>query len=215
MILTTGHEDEGLFRPGTGGRRQAYWRGRRAVDLVLAMLFLPLLALAAGLLLLLNPLCNPGPLLFRQLRMGRGGRPFSMIKFRTMTPLRRERSAEEPLETDRITPLGYWLRRSRLDEMPQILNILRGEMSFIGPRPDCLAHARHFAQVIPHYHERYSVRPGLSGLAQIALGYTEGSDLARRKIALDLHYIRHASWMFDLKILWGTLLVVVTGRGAR
>lgn len=215
MILTTRDEDEGVFHPGTGGRRQGYWRGRRAVDLVLAVLLLPLLAFVAGLLLLINPLCNPGPLLFRQERMGFGGRPFAMIKFRTMTPLRRERSAEEPLETDRITPLGFWLRRSRLDELPQILNILRGEMSFIGPRPDCLDHARHFATVIPHYHERYSVRPGISGFAQIALGYTEGSDLARQKTALDLHYIRHAGWMFDLKILWGTLVVLVTGRGAR
>jgi hypothetical protein len=102
------------------------------------------------------------------------------------------RGPDDPLETDRATRLGAFLRRARFDELPQIVNVFRGEMSLIGPRPDDLPHAMSFMADIPGYRRRYAVRPGISGLAQVELGYVHGRDGASRKTALDLHYIRHA-----------------------
>jgi len=180
----------------------------------MSLLLLPLVAFIAMVLMVLNPILNRGPVFYIQPRMGRGCRAFSAIKFRTMRPVERVmRSAEDPLEHDRITPLGHLLRRSRIDELPQVINVLRGEMSLIGPRPDYFHHARRYMRSVPGYRRRHDVRPGISGLAQTDLGYVDCSEGTRRKVALDLRYVEEMSLRLDLYVFWRTLVTVFGRKG--
>ncbi|MFQ1699086.1 sugar transferase [Loktanella agnita] len=184
-------------------------------DLCVAALLLIPLGVFVAALLPVNLLLNKGPLFFVQSRMGYGCRPFMAIKFRTMTGASgTARGAFDALETERITALGRWLRITRIDELPQIINVLRGEMSLIGPRPDAYDHARVYLREIPGYAARHSVLPGISGYAQTELGYADGRDAFCRKVMADRHYIAHSSFGFDLWIVWRTLVVVLTRRGA-
>lgn len=188
--------------------------GKRVFDVVLSLLFLPPLLLIALGLLLLNPLFNRGPLLYTQARMGRHCQPFTAVKFRTMLaasgPLR---GPDEPLERHRITRLGRFLRKSRLDELPQVFNVLKGEMSLIGPRPDALYHAQEYIEIIPGYRERHAVRPGISGLAQTEIGYAEGIEATRRKVRADLYYIEHSGLAMEAYIFLRTIQTVLGRRG--
>jgi len=193
-----------------------FWLSKRIFDLVVALCALPLVALISITLSLVNPWCNPGPLLFLQKRMGRHGLAFTAIKFRTMLPADSiARGPHDALEDWRITPLGGFLRRTRIDEFPQFINVLVGDMSVIGPRPDYIEHARHFAATMPGYRERHVVRPGISGAAQVKLGYAEGEALTRAKTLLDHDYIRTACWRNEAAIIWRTLFVMISGFGAR
>ena len=141
------------------------------VDKVSAILSLPLIVVTGVCLLVINPVFNPGPLMFSQVRMGRGGKTFRMWKFRTMLPARTEaRSPNDPLEVSRITELGHFLRKTRLDELPNFWSVLKGDMSLVGPRPDANNHADHFANCVEGYKERMRVRPGITGLAQVEMG---------------------------------------------
>lgn len=168
----------------------------------------------SALLLVLNPLFNRGPLFYTQRRMGQGCKPFTAIKFRTMLPdSGAMRGHDDPLETDRITPLGRFLRKSRVDELPQVLNVLRGEMSLIGPRPDVVEHAREYLLLVPGYRDRHAVRPGISGLAQTEIGYAEGVEATRRKVRADLYYIEHAGFGLDAYIFVRTIQTVLGRRG--
>lgn len=170
--------------------------------------------IAATVFLLLNPVFNPGPLFFTQPRMGRGGRRFVAWKFRSMVAATdTARGAFDGLEHDRITRLGHFMRKLRLDELPQILNVLRGEMSLIGPRPDTFAHGKTYLKTVKGYAERLSVLPGISGFAQTEVGYVESLRGMQSKVAADLHYVRKASLSFDLWITWRTVLVVLLRRG--
>ena len=188
---------------------------KRLFDHGVALLLLGLLVPVGAVLLVLNPFLNAGPLIYRQDRMGYRCRRFAAFKFRTMRRATgTARGAFDALDAERITLLGGFLRRSRLDELPQIINVLRGEMSLIGPRPDAYDHACVYLRDIAGYAERHSVRPGVSGLAQTELGYVDGIEGLRRKVALDLHYIAHASLRLDLWIAWRTILVVLARKGA-
>lgn len=123
------------------------------------------------------------------------------------------KSAAARLEHDWITCLGSWLRKSRIDELPQIVNVLKGEMSLIGPRPDCLTQALDYVQTVRGYRERHGVRPGISGLAQTEIGYTQGRKETRRKVLYDLYYIRYAGFRMEIWIVWRTLCTVAGLRG--
>jgi lipopolysaccharide/colanic/teichoic acid biosynthesis glycosyltransferase len=193
----------------------AFALAKRGFDVIFsAAVLIPCFLLVATCLLVLNPVLNPGPMFYRPQRMGRDCRPFRLCKFRTMAPAAAEaRGPDDPLETERLTRLGALLRRVRFDELPQIINVFRGEMSLIGPRPDDLPHATSFLADIPGYRHRYAVRPGISGLAQVELGYVHGRDGASRKTALDLHYIRHAGPGLDAWIFWRTLCTVADRKG--
>jgi lipopolysaccharide/colanic/teichoic acid biosynthesis glycosyltransferase len=195
--------------------RRSYRRwGKPVFDVTFSLALLPVVALVAVLLLLLNPFFNRGPIFYIQPRMGRGCRAFSAIKFRTMRPVERmTRRADDPLERDRITPLGHFLRRSRIDELPQVINVLRGEMSLIGPRPDYFHHARRYMRSVPGYRRRHDVRPGISGLAQTDLGYVDCTEGTRRKVALDLRYVEEMSLRLDLYVFWRTLVTVFGRKG--
>ncbi len=197
-----------------GGSR-GFWAAKRLFDVVASLILLPIAILAALFLLALNPFLNRGPLVFIQTRMGHEGRPFKAIKFRSMLPIEEiTRRADDPIETHRITPLGEVLRKTRIDELPQILNVLSGEMSLIGPRPDSFDHANEYLQLIPEYRARHAILPGISGLAQVTLGYAEGIDATRAKASADLTYIRNAGFAMDIKIIWLTMLTILQRRGA-
>lgn len=207
--------------PGQGQRRRkalpkSYLASKRGFDILVALLALPAVVVLAAALFVLNPLWNKGPLIFKQTRMGWRCKPFSAYKFRTMTSVPEiARGPDDPLETDRITRLGMFLRRTRLDEFPQFINVLRGEMSVIGPRPDYWKHATHYSASISGYRRRHVLRPGITGLAQVDAGYAEGVDATVVKTRHDLEYIDRAGFSTDIYILWRTMRVMLTGFGAR
>lgn len=186
-------------------------------DLVLSLIALPVIVAVGLVLLLVNPWLNPGPLMFTQERLGRHRTPFTVYKFRTMTTEEDAgaRTAEQGVEHHRITPLGRFLRKTRIDELPNFLNVLKGEMSVIGPRPDSRAHAERFLDTIPHYAFRYLVKPGITGLAQVEMGYAEGTEATARKAAYDQLYVETSCGRLDVWIAWRTVFVMVTGFGAK
>jgi len=187
---------------------------KRAWELGLILLLLPVLVVLMGVVALLVYLDLGRPVLFAQERVGMGGKPFRAYKFRTMRGAPRE-GAYAGEERDRITPLGRILRRYRLDELPQLWNVLKGEMSLIGPRPEQRVLAETYAQEIPLYSLRHAVRPGLTGWAQVHHGYAEGKDGAMVKLSYDLYYIKHLSFWLDLRIVLRTLWVLLSGYGAK
>lgn len=199
-----------------GRRPIGYGSAKRVADIVVACLGLPVVCVVALALLILNPFFNPGPLIFTQRRFGLNRREFTIFKFRSMRPDKGEgRGPEDPLEVDRITPLGGFIRRTRLDELPQLVNVLRGEMSIIGPRPDAAEHADKFCKAIDSYSKRFAVRPGITGLAQVYAGYAEGMMATKRKARYDKIYLERQTWRLDLLIFAQTIRVVLTGFGAR
>jgi len=196
------------------GGSALFWRAKRWADIVVSLLLLPVLLAVVAALALLNPVFNPGPLFFRQRRMGRHCQPFTAWKLRSMRPdPAAARGPDDPPEAARIPPLGLLLRRTRIDELPQILNVLRGEMSLIGPRPDVWAHAVSFLLTVPGYRARHAVRPGISGLAQVTLGYAVGVEATRAKTTADLTYLRHAGPALEARIFWRTLVTVALRKG--
>jgi len=191
-----------------------FWQCKRVFDIVFSLALLPVLVVCAGLLMVFNPFFNRGGLFFVQKRMGKDCVAFNAIKFRTMTCTAKiERSHDDPAETDRITRPGGFLRKSRIDELPQILNVLVGEMSLIGPRPDYFRHACFFLEHVPGYRERHQVRPGISGLAQVTLGYATGLDETIAKSRADLTYVNGAGFMLEAAIFMKTLKTVVGRAG--
>lgn len=147
--------------------------------------------------------------------MGKNCDSFQAIKFRSMIVANMiDRGANDPLETHRITRLCNFLRRSRLDEVPQIINVFKGEMSLIGPSPDYIEHAKVYVDTIPGYIERHAVRPGISGFAQTEVGYGEGIEATRTKVKADLQYIKNRTLTFEAWIVWCTLQTVIKRGGA-
>jgi lipopolysaccharide/colanic/teichoic acid biosynthesis glycosyltransferase len=198
------------------GGSELFWFTKRVFDIAMALILLVPMAGIAFVLLLVNPFLNRGSVFYAQTRMGRGGESFRIVKFRTMLPApKNATSAFASAEKDRITRLGALLRKFRIDELPQIVNVLIGKMSFIGPRPEQVAFAQSFNMTIPDYHARHAVRPGISGLAQVLNGYADCGETTRLKLARDLEYIRDAGWRMEGRILLRTLYVVATGYGAQ
>lgn len=193
-----------------------YLVAKQMVDVVLVVASLPVTLPLIGLIALLIRFDSAGPALFWQERVGKAGKIFCMVKFRTMNI---NYEQEDPrfavAEDHRITCLGRWLRRFRLDELPQIWNVLRGEMSLIGPRPEQVPFAHLFAREIPLYPCRQLVKPGITGWAQVNHGYASGHEETRTKLAYDLYYVKHCSFWLDALIALRTLPTVITGHGAR
>lgn len=214
VIASAGRADTLPERQAITGFDYAYVK--RAADILVCLLALPIFVLTATALACLNPLFNAGPLFFTQYRMGRDGRAFRIWKFRSMLPIKgNHRGPEDPLETDRITSLGAFLRRTRIDELPQLINVLRGDMSIIGPRPDVYDYAKCYVDTVPGYASRHAVRPGITGLAQVEAGYVEGTTGTLAKARYDNLYIRRMGWQLDLRIAVRTIAVMMTGFGAR
>ena len=181
--------------------------------LALSIVILPVIPIIA----LLIKLSSPGPILYRQKRVGLGGVPFDCLKFRTM---RADAEAESgptwASDNDpRITQVGAFLRRTRLDEIPQLWNVLRGDMAFVGPRPERPEFVQNLSQEIPYYNLRHLTRPGITGWAQINYGYGATVEETKEKLKYDLYYIRNGGIMLDLVIAFDTLRAVLVGRGVR
>jgi exopolysaccharide biosynthesis polyprenyl glycosylphosphotransferase len=183
---------------------------RRSFDLSCALLGLILLTLLLPFLALLIRLDSPGPIFYRQTRLGRGGRPFTLYKLRSMVEgAEPEGPVWATADDPRATRVGRWLRRSRLDELPQAINILRGEMSVIGPRPERPELVEQLATEIPFYRARHAIRPGLTGWATVRQGYASNPTDALLKLQHDLYYIKHRSLLLDLRILLQTAAEVL------
>ncbi len=189
---------------------------KRTFDLVCAaigfVLALPLMALTA----IAVRLDSPGPVFYCQERVGEGGRPFTLCKFRSM---RTDAETGTPIwakdKDDRVTRVGRFIRLTRLDELPQFWNVLRGEMSFVGPRPERPFFVQQLEEVIPFYMARHAVKPGVTGWAQVKYRYGASVEDALEKLRYDLYYIKHRSLAFDLTILVDTVKVILARKGAQ
>jgi sugar transferase (PEP-CTERM system associated) len=189
---------------------------KRAIDLGLAgaglIVAAPLMLLTA----LAVHLDSPGPILYRQDRVGESGQVFTLVKFRSM---RVDAERGTPVwasdDDDRVTRVGRFIRKVRLDELPQLWNVLRGEMSFVGPRPERPYFVRQLSAAVPFYAERHAVKPGVTGWAQVKYRYGCSVEDAIEKLRYDLYYIKHLSIVFDLTIVIDTVKVIVSGRGAQ
>jgi exopolysaccharide biosynthesis polyprenyl glycosylphosphotransferase len=190
---------------------------RRTIDLVLAGLLvvftLPVMLVAA----LAVKLDSPGPVFYRQQRVGLGGRVFTLYKFRSMTVTAEAggQAIWAQKNDPRVTRVGSVIRKLRIDEIPQVFNVLRGDMAFIGPRPERPEFVARLAEIIPHYNARAAVRPGITGWAQVNYPYGASDEDARQKLTYDLYYVRRRSLFLDLIILVATIRVVLFQEGAR
>jgi exopolysaccharide biosynthesis polyprenyl glycosylphosphotransferase len=190
---------------------------RRLVSLLASLVCLLVLAPLFPLIALAIKLGSAGPAFYRQQRVGKNGIVFTCYKFRTM------RSDAESQGTPtwasdndpRITIVGRFLRRTRLDETPQLWNVLRGDMGFVGPRPERPEFVEWLSREIPYYHLRHLVRPGLTGWAQTRYGYGSSLEEAREKLKYDLYYIKNVSLSLDLLVVFQTVKIVLLGRGSR
>ena len=205
-----------LFSDGfrNGGLSRAVKRASDlAVSLALMIVTLPLVLITA----ILIKLDSPGPVLYRQERTGLHGKPFTLFKFRSMST--DAEVAGQPQwaqkRDPRVTRIGAFIRASRIDELPQLLNVLSGEMSMIGPRPERPVFVRQLAEVIPLYNHRAYVKPGLTGWAQVNFPYGASIEDAREKLAYDLYYVKNRGILLDVVILFSTVRVILFREGAR
>ncbi len=194
---------------------------KRAFDVVASFFLLSItwpFMLLAALAIFIESGLKPGtPILFRQVRVGQDGRPFQVLKFRSMI-VNAEKSGKAQWATkndSRITMVGKFIRKTRIDELPQILNVFRGDMSFVGPRPERPEFVVMLSEKIPYYSERHRVRPGITGWAQVLYPYGSSEQDALEKLQYDLYYIKNHSLFLDVLILLQTAEVVLFGRGAR
>ncbi len=189
---------------------------RRMASMIAAAIGLTLCLPIIPVLMLLVKMSSPGPVFFRQTRVGVGGHEFNVIKFRTMFTNAEAAGARWATKNDpRVTKIGMFMRKTRLDEIPQLWNILRGEMDFVGPRPERPEFIPMLSKELPFYYLRHLVRPGLTGWAQIRYGY--GATLAetKEKLEYDLYYLKHMSLGLDLFIMFETIKTIIRRRGAQ
>jgi lipopolysaccharide/colanic/teichoic acid biosynthesis glycosyltransferase len=197
-----------------------YLKLKASIDFVVTVLALPLLLPIMGVVAVFIRAFDGGPVLFRQKRIGFRGKEFTAYKFRSMAaaltdPRPNADNAMTRPNDPRITRIGMVLRKYRLDELPQVLNILRGEMSWIGPRPEAVSLVELYEQNIPFYRYRHAVRPGITGWAQVKQGHVTSVDDVRTKLKFDFFYIKHVSFSLDVVIVIRTLRTVLHGSGAR
>jgi exopolysaccharide biosynthesis polyprenyl glycosylphosphotransferase len=190
-------------------------RTKRILDIVVAVLALVVFAPFAAAIAIAVACGGGGPILFRQVRSGEAGKTFTMVKFRTMVADAERDGAVWASDHDpRITPIGRFLRKTRLDEIPQFWNVLRGEMSIVGPRPERPEYLDYLQREVPFWNRRLLLKPGITGWAQVHHAYSDDVRGAARKLAYDLYYLKHRSFGLDLLIVFTTFKIVLSGRGA-
>lgn len=187
---------------------------KRVFDIIMAIIIgvmtLPVMAVAA----IIVRLESPGPIIYSQDRVGENGKEFKVHKFRSMRNDAEKDGAKWAQVNDpRVTKFGNFMRKTRIDELPQLINVLKGEMSFIGPRPERMVFIKELEKEIPYYNLRHMVKPGLTGWAQVMYPYGASVEDARRKLEYDLYYIKHHSLYLDLMIMFMTFKTVVFGKG--
>ena len=205
LIFSDGFKRSGIFR-----------RLKRGFDVVLSSLGIVVTMPVILLISAAIKLDSSGPVLYKQDRVGKDGRIFRVLKFRSM------RKGAEPngpvwadVSDDRTTRVGKVIRKLRLDEIPQMMNVLRGEMSFVGPRPERPFFVEQLRKELPYYFQRHTVKPGITGWAQIKYPYGASKEDALEKLKYDFYYIKHMSFIFDLMITMETIKTVLLSRGAR
>jgi len=201
----------------TGFKRRALTSAlKRAMDLTASAIGLVALTPLLFLIGLLIKVDSPGPVLYRQMRVGLGGQPFMIWKFRSMCVEAESNGPRWAVTHDpRISRVGRILRKLRLDELPQLYNVLRGEMSLVGPRPERPVFVNELRKDIPYYDMRHTVRPGLTGWAQTQFRYGANAEDAHTKLQYDLYYVKNMTFALDVRILIETVRVVLLGEGAR
>jgi len=210
-------ERESLFFDISEVHYVPYARTKRLVDLTCALVGVVPLAAAVPFVLLGNLLANRGPLVFRQDRVGINGTTFQILKFRTMSvpaSATKDGAGEWTRADDpRITPFGKFMRITHIDELPQVINILKGELSMVGPRPEQPRYVVQLNDKLPFYDMRHLVRPGLTGWAQVKYGYAGDERDALEKLQYEFFYLRRQSLMFDLRIMFRTIRSTLGGEG--
>ncbi|GAB7078413.1 TIGR03013 family XrtA/PEP-CTERM system glycosyltransferase [Megalodesulfovibrio paquesii] len=190
--------------------------GKRMMDLICSAIILLLFAPLAPFVILAIKLDSPGPVFFRQIRVGRGERDFNIYKFRTMCQNAERNGAVWACKNDaRVTRVGNFLRKTRIDEIPQLINVIKGDMSFVGPRPERPEFVSNLNAVVPYYSERHFIKPGITGWAQVCYPYGASVEDALEKLRYDLYYIKNISLIFDLLIIFKTISVVLLRKGSR
>lgn len=190
----------------------AHSRIKRAFDVFVALAALVVVILSAPFILVANLFLSPGPLIFQQIRVGKDGRHFTLYKFRSMNVAKPESSSKEA-ENSRISLVGKALRKIHLDEFPQVWNVLKGEMSIVGPRPYMEEECAQLTANVVGFEKRHQVKPGITGLAQINYNHLNSGRDARRKLAIDFIYVRRCSLMLDILIIAKTVQHALTFRG--
>jgi sugar transferase (PEP-CTERM system associated) len=200
-----------------GFKRSAIFKKlKRGFDILFSLLGLTLFSPVSLIVSIAIKLDSKGPILYRQERVGEDGKIFHLLKFRSMRV-----DAEENgpvwarVDDQRITEVGRWIRKLRFDEIPQMVNVLKGEMSYIGPRPERKFFVDQLEKEIPFYSERHVIKPGITGWAQICYRYGASKEDALEKLKYDLYYIKHMSLLLDLIIIFETIKIVLLGKGAR
>ena len=197
---------------------RGYFHLKGLIDFLCAVLLLPVALPVMAICAVLIWSQRDGPALFCQKRVGHAGRMITVYKFRTMRPVSVEderRAAMTSSDDDRITRVGHWLRTTRLDELPQIINIIKWEMSWIGPRPEAEVLSRWYTSEIPFYRYRHVVKPGISGWAQVNQGHVAEVGEVHRKLQYDFYYIKYFSPWLDILIFFRTIKTMLTGFGSR
>ncbi len=190
---------------------------KRLLDVILSVVILILFIPLFLLFVICIKISSPGPVLFYQVRVGKDGKLFTMYKFRTMN-IKAEKSTGPvwaKYDDPRVFPIGLFLRRTHLDEMPQFVNVIKGDMSIIGPRPERPYFVDKIKKTLPDYQKRLAVRPGITGLAQVSHRADSDMNDVRKKLGYDLEYIgsmKRKSWFNELRIMFHTLIVVMTGK---
>ena len=200
------------FRLGSG-----FMAVRRVISFLVATLALVVCLPLIPLIAIAVTVTSPGPVLFRQRRVGRRSEVFTLYKFRTMRQDAESHTGAVWAEKNdpRVTGVGRFLRRARLDEIPQLWNVVVGDMGFVGPRPERPEFVQLLSEKIPYYNLRHVIRPGLTGWAQVCYQYGASVEDAEQKLQFDLYYVKHVSLMLDLLIIFRTLKTVLLGRGAQ
>ncbi len=206
-----------LVAADTQYAEKSYLENKRVFDVIVSTTLLVALSPVILATYLAIRLTSKGPALFSQVRLTRGSREFTMYKFRTMrVDAEKHSGAVWAEENDpRITSIGRFLRKTRLDELPQLVNVLKGEMSLIGPRPERPEFSEQLAKELPSFNRRLEVPAGLTGLAQVELGYAASIDSYQEKLNYDIDYVRRKSMKLDFRIALQTIWVVLSGFGAR
>ena len=216
QILLANLEPSWLFLSAGFRKSRFLLTTKRSIDIVISLLGIILVLPLMGVIALAICMETGFPILFRQERVGLGQHPFTILKFRSMFQDAEAGGPSWAQNNDpRITRVGHLLRKFRLDELPQLVNVLRGEMSLVGPRPEQTKLCQMLEQIIPMYWRRHSVRPGVTGWAQIKYQYGSNIEDAKRKLEYELYYIKNLSLMLDLAIFLSTFKVILFGRGAK
>ncbi|RLD27376.1 MAG: sugar transferase, partial [Bacteroidetes bacterium] len=195
-------------------QNKLYMFYHRAMDIVSSIIGIVLGTIFLPLIIIGNIIGNRGPLFYTQERIGKYGKLFKIIKFRTMIKNAEKEGMVWAIENDkRVTAFGRFLRNTRLDELPQFINVLKGEMSIIGPRPERPFFVKELSQLIPFYDTRHTIKPGLSGWAQVNSRYGSTVEDSLNKLQYDLYYIKHRNFFLDINIIVKTLSTIIYYRG--